>query len=463
MPIGNWPCREGYHHDHSLNTTGVVSANAQKFSTIYSNDFIDTFYNQPEEELPYIDEVISKYVSANYPDRNVFVLVDENLLYLRQNCYRFVEHRVSIFDRKTSELMAECKVERDSIKYVDTPEASYLLNDPVGVVTSCVHRMKNSEEKTLSTAERFWIGAQLLWDRVVNGDKAGLPPQGTNRRDEKDPKNLCQKDYSLEIVDDPETGLDAYALYPLSDKLKSNVNELECPPGTMPLPGRVGNNFEQFCIDAHEYTQQERAELVAALPEGELERRAAALAEKMGKGCESEWSRAGRRHQTHHEHSSNMTYIDRPSKIEGLKKPVVNVNFYEALAICQARGMDLPTIQQWQKAVGGAICRNSSYGYAVAEYAYGSKSGLLRENEICFDQDGPCDVKSYPPNDWGLYDLTGNVWEWRKGEDDGCSAGVGGGSWNDYYPKAMTRGMAVAPEYRAEDIGFRCVTDAKLK
>lgn len=86
--------------------------------------------------------------------------------------------------------------------------------------------------------------------------------------------------------------------------------------------------------------------------------------------------------------------------------PVIGITYYEAAAYCswltQKRGRvhRLPTEAEWEKA---------ARGYEGYFFSYGNEYDATRANT---ESQGPKKVGSYPPNGFGVYDLTGNVWEW---------------------------------------------------
>jgi formylglycine-generating enzyme required for sulfatase activity len=119
---------------------------------------------------------------------------------------------------------------------------------------------------------------------------------------------------------------------------------------------------------------------------------------------------------TNAEYEHVMGKSPSPKGFDGPDQPVVLVSWKDADAYCRAINKRLPTEAEWENAatVGGT-------------YSFGSRSGEeeILEEEVCFKkgrQKGEtCNVKDYPPNELGLYGMSGNVWEWVS-------------DWHDFYP-----------------------------
>jgi formylglycine-generating enzyme required for sulfatase activity len=91
------------------------------------------------------------------------------------------------------------------------------------------------------------------------------------------------------------------------------------------------------------------------------------------------------------------------------KHPVVYVSWYAAMAYAEWRGKRLPTEAEWEKAARGV-----RYG---RDYAWGDSLDPSKANygEEIGDT---TPVGTYDMNGYGLYDMTGNVWEWCLDEYD---------------------------------------------
>jgi len=88
--------------------------------------------------------------------------------------------------------------------------------------------------------------------------------------------------------------------------------------------------------------------------------------------------------------------------------PVVNVNWYAAVAYCRYTGKRLPTEAEWEHAARGG--RNALFPWGNQPVDNGranfSGSGLTTTSP----------VGKYPANGYGLFDMAGNVWQFLADE-----------------------------------------------
>lgn len=163
----------------------------------------------------------------------------------------------------------------------------------------------------------------------------------------------------------------------------------------------------------------------------------------------------------------------RPSRFTGVRRPATQVNWDEAQAFIKKLNTRtgsryrLPTEAEWEYAARSGGKRERWAGTSdlsqVGDYAWFlGNSG-----------DGPHAVGTKSPNGLGIYDMSGNAWEWvedhysdvwykespkdnPKGPKSGSTRVLRGGSW-DYYARdartAFRRGVDLL--YRGYDIGFR--------
>lgn len=165
------------------------------------------------------------------------------------------------------------------------------------------------------------------------------------------------------------------------------------------------------------------------------------------------------------------------------RHPVVHVSWNDAQAYAAWSGKALPTEAQWEYAArGGLEQRLYPWGNDLTpngEHRCNVWQGQFPIKDTGEDgYVGSCPVDSFPPNGFGIYSATGNVWEWctdwfdasfhvdgprqdPKGPPDGQSKVMKGGSFlchasycNRYRVAARTSNT---PDSSASNIGFRCV------
>lgn len=181
-----------------------------------------------------------------------------------------------------------------------------------------------------------------------------------------------------------------------------------------------------------------------------------------------------------------------------MEHPVVQIAWEDAKAYAKWAGKRLPAESEWEWAARGGLKDNiypwgnnavedeghkfANYWQGLFPYQNSEKDGYV----------GTAPVKSFPPNQYGLYDMAGNVWEWcedwydatfylQKSAQDNSAVGpsrsfnpsnpytqvkvLRGGSFlcNDEYCSGYrnSRRMQSSPDTGLNHTGFRCVKDVE--
>ncbi|MBI5748753.1 MAG: SUMF1/EgtB/PvdO family nonheme iron enzyme [Nitrospinae bacterium] len=140
-----------------------------------------------------------------------------------------------------------------------------------------------------------------------------------------------------------------------------------------------------------------------------------------------------------------------PSRFTGCDNcPVERVTWNEANEYCGKVGKRLPTEWEWEKAAKAGTTTTYYWGESESmadSYAwYGNNSGSKTHP-----------VGQKKPNNYGLYDMAGNVWEWTSTDYNSSNKVLRGGSWGSgpVLLRSSDRDR-VEPTYRDGILGFRC-------
>ena len=198
---------------------------------------------------------------------------------------------------------------------------------------------------------------------------------------------------------------------------------------------------------------------------------------------------------------ANWKHPEGPTtNLEGkMNHPAVHIAWEDAMAYAKWAGKRLPTEAEWEWAARGGN-ENMIYPWGNESVNIGEPKANFWQGSFPFENqltDGfltTAPVKSYAPNNYGLYDMSGNVWEWcsdwldmefykkpTASRKNSKGPAVSFNPANPYQQEKVIRGgsflcnggycsgyrnarrMGSSPDTGLNHTGFRCVRDVSNK
>jgi sulfatase modifying factor 1 len=253
------------------------------------------------------------------------------------------------------------------------------------------------------------------------------------------------------------------------------VRRIKLAPFWIDVHAVTNAEFARFIEDSGHVTEAETFGwsfvFGGLLPDDFADTRAAAHAQWWRQVYEADWRRP---------EGPQSSVDERPDH------PVLHVSWNDAIAYCNWAGKRLPTEAEWEYAARGGLEQAVfPWGDELepgGEHLMNVWQGTFpSENANTDGHYGTAPVGAYPPNGHGLYNTTGNVWEWcadwfhpefhtrdkqtnPQGPGRGDNKATRGGSYLCHasycrrYRVAARNGMT--PDSSTGNTGFRCTRTA---
>jgi formylglycine-generating enzyme required for sulfatase activity len=172
---------------------------------------------------------------------------------------------------------------------------------------------------------------------------------------------------------------------------------------------------------------------------------------------------------------------ERPSTAQGNQLPVEGVSWWDAVRFCNtlSEREGLTPAYRLTEAAGTVEWNPASDGYRLpteAEWEHACRAGTTGPrygelDEVAWyrgnSEERIQSIGGKRPNQWGLYDMLGNVWDWcwdvYDAEVYGSYRVLRGGGWSDEHwsCRASVRRRS-HPTFRIDDVGFRLARSRRL-
>jgi formylglycine-generating enzyme required for sulfatase activity len=184
-----------------------------------------------------------------------------------------------------------------------------------------------------------------------------------------------------------------------------------------------------------------------------------------------------------YEQGSSIELNPDPSKFKGDNHPVESVSWEDAQEFCRrlsaktGKKYRLPSEAEWEYACRAGTVTPFHFGATISSELANYRGSETYNNGPEGEYRGKTtDVGVFPANDWGLYDMHGNVWEWCEDNWHGNHEGapgdgsawvdtgsntyklVRGGSWI-YYPNDCRSASRSSSNEFNNNVGFRVVCE----